>query len=182
MGTIGPVELIVAAFDDENEAEGVVKDLRRMDREGVIQLLNAAVLVKKANGKLKMRETQDVGGGRGAIFGAVTGALIGLIGGPPGAVVGAVAGAATGGVAASQIDMGFSDKMLKKLQESLTPGSSAVLALVQHEWVDRVIAELEELDAALFRQSLKEEVTAQLAAQKGREKIPVKKKQEDDEI
>ncbi len=178
MGTIGPVELIVAAFDSENEADDVVKNLRKMDKEGVIQLLNAAVLVKKANGKLKMRETQDVGGGRGAIFGAVTGALIGLIGGPPGAIVGAVAGAATGGVAASQIDMGFSDKMLKEIQESLTPGSSAVLALVQHEWVDRVIAKLEALDAQLFRQRLGEEVTAQLAAQK---KIPVKKEETDDE-
>jgi uncharacterized membrane protein len=179
MGVIGPVELIVAAFESETEAEDVLKDLRQLDKEGVIQMLNAAVLVKKANGKLKIRETQDVGGGRGALFGAVTGALIGLIGGPPGAIVGAVAGAATGGVAASQIDMGFSDKMLKELQESLTPGSSAVLALVQHEWVDRVIAELEALDAALFRQSLKEEVTQQLAAQKDQKKIPVKK--EDDE-
>jgi len=159
---LGPVELIVAAFKGEDKAAAVLKDLKQSDREGVLQVLNAAVLVKKGNGKVSVRETQDVGAGRGAIFGAIAGGLVGLLGGPAGVIVGAAAGAATGGVAASQIDMGFSDEMLQDLQKGLQPGSSAIVALVQHEWVDRVVAALEELDAKLFRQALADELAAQL--------------------
>ena len=125
-------------------------------------LVNAAVMVKDEKGKVKMRETQDVDSKRGAIFGAIAGGLIGLLGGPAGVIVGAAAGAATGGLAANQIDMGFPDDTLKELQGVLTPGSSAILALIQHEWVDRVVEELEKHGASLFREALKEEIAAQL--------------------
>ncbi len=87
-----------------------------------------------------------------------------MIGGPAGVVVGAAAGAATGGVAAKKIDMGFPDETLRELQASLKPGSSAVIALIRHKWVDRVIAELENFGAKLFRQTLTDEISAQLEA------------------
>jgi uncharacterized membrane protein len=159
---IGPVELVVAAFTNEEKAEEVLKSLKNLQKEKVIFLVNAAVMTKDDKGKVSMKETQDVGAGKGAIFGAIAGGLVGLIGGPVGVVVGAAAGAATGGVAANRIDMGFPDDTLKELQETLTPGSSAIVALIQHEWVDRVVEELEKEQASLFRQSLKEEIVAQL--------------------
>jgi len=159
---LGPVELVVAAFKGVDKAKEALKEMKRLDREGVIAVLNAAVMVKKENGKVTIRETQDVDGVRGAIFGAITGGLVGLLGGPPGAIVGAVAGAATGGAAAEMIDMGFSDQTLRDLQDSLQPGSSAVLALIQHEWVDRVVLELEKYGADLFREALKADIAAQL--------------------
>lgn len=159
---IGPVELVVAAFANEEKAEQVLKSLKKMQKEQVIFLVNAAVMTKDEKGKVSMRETQDVGSGKGALFGAIAGGLVGLIGGPVGVVVGAAAGAATGGVAANRIDMGFPDDTLKELQETLTPGSSAIVALIQHEWVDRVVEELEKEQASLFRQALKDEIVAQL--------------------
>jgi uncharacterized membrane protein len=159
---IGPVELIVAAFNDEQEAKATLKVLKQLEKEEVIFLVNAAVLTKNDKGNVSIKETQDVKAGKGALFGAVAGGLIGLLGGPAGVVVGAAAGAATGGVAANKIDMGFPDDALKELQETLTPGSSAILALIQHEWVDRVVEELENAGAALFRQTLKEEIASQL--------------------
>lgn len=159
---IGPVELIVAAFNEKNKAEEVLKTLKQLEKEEIIFLVNAAVMTKDDKGKVSLKETQDVGAGKGALFGAIAGGLIGLIGGPVGVVVGAAAGAATGGVAANKIDMGFPDDTLKELQETLTTGSSAIVALIQHEWVDRVVEELEKFDASLFRQALKDEITAQL--------------------
>ena len=159
---VGPVELVVAAFNAEDKAAEVLKDMKRLDREGVIDIINAAVMVKREDGRVSIRETEDVSDKRGALLGAIVGGLIGLLGGPPGAVVGALAGAATGGVAAQQIDMGFSDETLRDLQESLRPGTSAIVALIRHEWVDRVIAELERFEADLFREVLKADIAAQL--------------------
>jgi len=159
---IGPVELIVAAFNEENKAGEVLTELKAMDKKGVIAILNAAVMQKKDSGKINIKETEDIDARRGAIFGALTGGLIGLFGGPAGAIVGAAAGAAAGGVAANRIDMGFPDDVLEELQGSLQPGSSAIIALIQHEWLDRVLAELEKYDAKLFQQTLKDEIAAQL--------------------
>jgi uncharacterized membrane protein len=161
---IGPVELIVAAFNDESKAAEVLKALKQLQKDEIISLINAAVMVKDAHGKVSVKETQDVRTGQGALFGAVAGGLIGLLGGPVGVVLGAAAGAATGGVAAHKIDMGFPDDTLAELKESLKPGTSAILALIQHQWVDRVVEELQKEGAALFRQQLKEELAAQLEA------------------
>ena len=159
---IGPIELIVAAFNDEAKAGAVLKDLKGLEKDGVILLVNAAVMVKDEKGKITIKETEDVTSGKGALFGAIAGGVIGLLGGPVGVIIGAAAGAATGGVAASKIDMGFPDDSLKELESGLTPGSSAILALIQHQWVDAVVSELEKAGAKLFRQALQDELAAQL--------------------
>jgi uncharacterized membrane protein len=159
-----PETLFVKAFRDESQADTVLKALKRLDRRGVFHIVNAAVLVRDEKGRARMKETEDVDAKRGAIFGAIAGGLLGLLGGPAGVVVGAAAGAAAGGAAAHVIDMGFSDKYLKELQDELPPGSSAIVALVEHEWVTRVERELEQHEGRLFRQALKQSIAAQIAA------------------
>ncbi len=161
---IGPVELIVAAFNNPARAGEVLKTLKALQKEEIFRLLNAAIMVKDAGGSVSIQETEDVSAGRGALAGAIVGGLVGLLGGPVGVVIGAAAGAATGGVAAHKIDMGFPDDTLNELKESLTPNSSAILALIQHQWVDRVVEEMEKAGATLFRQALKDELAAQLEA------------------
>jgi uncharacterized membrane protein len=161
---VGPVELIVAAFHDEEKASEVLKHLRILEKEDFILIANAAILKKDINGKVSLEETEDIHPGKGAVFGAIAGGLIGLLGGPLGVVVGATVGAATGGLAAGKIDMGFPDETLKELQETLKPNTSAILALIQYQWVDRVLVELDNYEATLFRQSLKDELATQLSA------------------
>jgi uncharacterized membrane protein len=167
-----PFELIVAAFDNSGQAAEALASLRELQREGLVGIVNAAVLVKDADGKTHLRETEDVRAPGGALFGAIAGALVGLLGGPAGAIVGAAAGAATGGLAAHNLDMGFSDDMLKDIQSSLPANSSAILALISHEWVDRIIAELEALRARLYRQGLKDELLSQLPASSAPDEKP----------
>ncbi|MEE8389364.1 MAG: DUF1269 domain-containing protein [Anaerolineae bacterium] len=158
-----PISLLVYAYNEQDKAAQVLKALEELDKTGIIAVLNAAVLSMDKDGKVKWRETEDVDAKRGAIFGAIAGGLVGLLGGPAGVIVGAAAGAATGGVAAHKIDMGFSDEYLKEIQSSLKPDSSAIIALVEHEWVEKVIQELEEFEGQLFRQALKADIAAQLA-------------------
>ncbi len=159
---VGPMELIVAAFNDEAKAKQVLLNLQKLQDQDVILLVNAALMTKDAAGKVSISETQDVSGGKGALFGALAGGLVGLLGGPLGVIIGAAAGAATGGVAANKIDMGFPDDLLAELKDTLKPDSSAILALIQHQWVDQLVAELEKAGATLFRQTLKDELAAQL--------------------
>ncbi len=153
-----PLELLVAAFDGEHGAETALKQLKEMQKDGVVSIANAAVLVKTKAGHAIIRETEDVRAPAGAVFGAIVGGLVGLLGGPAGVIVGAAAGAATGGLAAHEIDMGFVNKNLEHMEALLPAGSSAIIALVTLDWVERVVNALESLDARLWRQALSEDV------------------------
>lgn len=151
------VDLIVVTFDDESKAAEALKDLQDLQKDGIVKVQDAAVIVKDEKGKVSVQDTQDVDAKHGALFGAVTGGLIGLFGGAPGALVGATVGAGTGGVAAQLIDLGFSKETLRDLQDSMQPGSSALVAEVEPKWIDRVVKELEDLGGQLYQQALKVE-------------------------
>ena len=79
-----------------------------------------------------------------------------------GAVVGAAAGAATGRAAAGRIDLGLPDKYLEQLQESLQPGSSALVVLVNQDTTELVTKVLEPFGGQLLRQPITGEIAARL--------------------
>jgi uncharacterized membrane protein len=158
-----PVQLVVAAFQDEKAADEALKELKTLRREKLIRIENAAVIRKDEKGKLHIRETADVGGGKGAVMGGVAGAAIGLIAGPA-LVVPAAVGALVGGLTAKLKDSGFSDERLETLGEGLTPGSSAIVAVIEHKWVAQVQKELEEAGADLVTAQLQADIASQLEA------------------
>lgn len=158
-----PVQLIVAAFKDEQTAKEALKVLKQAQREKLIKIDNAAVLRKDEKGKLHIKETADMGGGKGAALGGVAGAAIGLIAGPV-LLVPAAVGALVGGLAARLRDSGFSDARLKALGEGLTPGSSAIVAVVEHTWVAEVEKAMAQAGADVLTESLSADISQQLEA------------------
>jgi uncharacterized membrane protein len=158
-----PVQLIVAAFQDEKSAEDALKLLKQAKREKLIGILDAAVLRKDEKGKLHIKETADMGDGKGAALGGVAGAAIGLIAGPA-LIVPAAVGALVGGLAARLRDNSFSDERLKTIGESLKPGSSAIVAVVEHKWVAEVEEAMAEAGADAVTAALSADIAAQLEA------------------
>jgi uncharacterized membrane protein len=156
-----PLELIVSVYSNRDAGSDVLAQLKKLADDKDLEIKNAAVVVKDEKGHVHLKDEEDVGAGAGALFGAITGGLIGLLGGPAGAVVGAVAGAATGGVAAAIIDMGFSNDQLKELQASMPANSSALIALVEHKWIEKLVKELEKNRGKLFRHELSPETITQ---------------------
>lgn len=158
-----PVELIVAAFQDEKGGKEALTSLREARKLGLIKIENAALLRKDEKGKLHIKETQDLGGGKGAAFGGVAGAAIGLIAGPA-LVVPAIVGALFGGLTAKLRDSGFSNQRLETLGEGLKPGSSAIVAVVEHTWVNKVEEVLAQAEADMTTVEIKADIAAQLEA------------------
>lgn len=156
-----PVQLIVAAFQDEKSADQALKTLKQARRERLIGIQNAAVLRKDGKGKLHIKETADMGGGKGAALGGVAGAVIGLIAGPA-LVVPVAVGALVGGLTAKLRDSGFSDDRLKTLGGNLKPGSSAIVAVVEHRWVADVEQAMAEAGADAVTAALGADIAAQL--------------------
>ena len=157
-----PVQVVVAAFKDEKAASGALAELKQAKKEGLIKIVDAAVLTKDASGKLHIKETADMGGGKGAVIGGVAGAVIGVLAGPIGWA--AVGGAVIGGLAAKLHDGGFKDERLKKLGEGLGPGNSAIVAVVEHTWVKQVQKELAEAGANAVTEELSADIARQLQA------------------
>ena len=140
--TDNPVEVFVAAFDNEKQAGEALKDFRTMNREGSIDLIDAAVIVRGLDGKVSFEETADPSGKKWAKRGAIAGGLVGLIF-PPSIIAGAVVGGAGGGVWGKIRDKGFKDEDLKAVGESLEPGTSAIIAIAEDRVVEQLMRGLE---------------------------------------
>ena len=156
-----PVELIVAAFGEEKAAKAALKELKAAKRAKLIDIVDAAVIRRDQKDKLHIQETGDLSGGQGAMFGGALGLTLGILAGP-GALVAGAAGALIGGIASKLRDSGFSNERLKTIGESLKPGSSAIIAIVEHKWVADLENLMAEAGADVMTEALKEEIASQL--------------------
>jgi len=155
--------LVVAAFKDEDSAKEALMELKQAQKEKLIKIENAAVLRKDERGKLHIKETRDMGGGKGAVLGGVGGAAIGLIAGPA-LVVPVAVGALLGGLAAKLRDSGFSNQRLEALGIGLQPGTSAIVAVVEHTWVAQIEEALAEAEADVITAEIQADIAQQLEA------------------
>jgi uncharacterized membrane protein len=157
-----PIQVFIAAYSTEDGAAAALKDFRAMHREGSIELLDAAVAVHTADGKIKIEETADPSGKTWGKRGAIAGGLVGLIF-PPSIIAGALVGGAGGGVWGKLRDKGFKDEDLKAIGESLPPGSSAIIAIAEDHVVERLQRGLEGYER-IARHALSADASAQIVA------------------
>jgi uncharacterized membrane protein len=158
-----PIQLIVAAFKEESAADEALKSLKEAKKERLIGIQDAAIIRRDEKDKLHIKETADLGGGKGAAIGGVLGGVLGLIGGPAGVVVGGAAGAAVGGLTAKLFDAGIPDDRLEEIGSALKPGTSAIIAIIEHRWVAEVEAELAEAGADVLTEALRADIAEQLS-------------------
>lgn len=157
-----PLQIIIAAFQEEDTADETLKVLKEAKKEKLISIDNAAVIKKDEDGKLHIKETADMGGGKGAGVGALVGGAIGLIAGPLGMAAGSALGAAVGGITAKLYDGGFKDERLRQIGTSLQPGTSAIVAVIEHRWVADLERDLAEEGADVITANLAADIAEQL--------------------
>jgi uncharacterized membrane protein len=132
-----PIQLFVATFGDEVQAGQVLKDFQAMDREGSIELIDAAVIVHTQAGKVKFEETADPGAKRWGKRGANAGGVVGLLF-PPAIIATAAVGGGAGALWGRLRDKGFKDEDLREVGQSMEPGTSAIIALAEDHVVERL--------------------------------------------
>jgi uncharacterized membrane protein len=155
-------EMLAIVFEDTQAATQALAFVKQLHSDKLLRIVEAAVLVKEADGRTSVKETVCSAIPHGRAFGAVAGGFVGLLVGPVGLVVGAIAGAGAGGVAADKIERDFTHEFLENLEQLLQPGRSALVLLVEHEGVQKLNDALSSLKQVVSYQKLSDLVVAQL--------------------
>ena len=152
-------DLIVLAFDSEDGALQLRDKLLSLQKQHLISLEDAAVVVRRQDGKVKVKQLHSLVGA-GALGGAFWGMLMGLIFWMP--WLGLAIGAASGALGGKFSDIGVDDKFIKEVGNSIDPGNSALFLLVVSATGDKVLEQLEGTEATVLQTSLSKEAEAKL--------------------
>ena len=159
-------DLIVLTFKNETGAAEMRDTLVSLQKQKVVALEDAAVVVRRLDGKVKVKQAVNLVGA-GALGGAFWGMLIGLLFWAP--WLGLAIGAATGAASGALTDVGVDDKFIKEVGEAIEPGNSALFLLVSEATPDKLEDELKKFDAQVYQTSLSKEDEARLKATFGAE-------------
>ena len=152
-------ELMVFAFDSEDGAFQMRDKLLDIRKRRLVQLADAAVVVRRQDGKVKVKQLTNLVGG-GALGGAFWGLLVSLLFTVPwlGLALGAAAGATIGGLT----DYGVDDKFIKEVGSTIEPGHSALFLLIHEATMEKWMDELVEFRPTILQTTLSKADEAKL--------------------
>jgi uncharacterized membrane protein len=154
-------DLVVIGFPTEAKAEEVRQKLLAMQKDYLIEMSDAVIAVKDAEGRVKLNQLVNTTAA-GAVSGAFWGALIGLIFLMP--LAGAALGAASGGLSGYLADVGINDKWMKEVAVAIQPGTAALFVLVRKVTADKVLEGLKGEGGTVLKTSLDHTKEAALQA------------------
>jgi uncharacterized membrane protein len=146
--------LLVFAFTDEGGADGMIADLQSLQQRQLIAVLDAATVIRLADGKVKIKQAINLCGTctpGGIFWGVLSGVL--FFNPWPGLPVGASAGATT----SKLTDYGIDDRFIKEVGVTVRPGNSAIFLIIESMAEDRIIEAVSTHRATILRTDLSEE-------------------------
>ncbi|MBA8841930.1 MULTISPECIES: DUF1269 domain-containing protein [unclassified Ochrobactrum] len=152
-------ELVVIGFDTVAEADDVLLKLGQLQKEYLVDLEDAVIVVRDGTGKVHLKQKFNLpalGAGSGFLSGALWGGLVGLIFLNPlaGMALGGAVGAGAGALSGSLTDYGIDDNFIRALGETIPQNSSALFVLLRKVQWDRVIADMPDLKGRVLKTSL----------------------------
>jgi uncharacterized membrane protein len=161
-------ELVCIAFKDSSTADRELNELRAMEKEYVLDLEDAVIVVRDMDGKVHLKQCVDVFGGatkHGVALGMLWGGLMGfLFMNPLAGLLGSLAGGAGGGAMTTSAneygllsDYGIPDNFIKSLGNTILPGTSAIFLLIRNLDQDKLSARISKYGGTILKTSLSNE-------------------------
>ncbi|MEL7158605.1 MAG: DUF1269 domain-containing protein [Actinomycetota bacterium] len=121
----------ILIIEVENKAQGdlVLDEIEIQEKHHQFTVDDAAMAYRNDHGDVKLRQTKDMTGGKGAGIGAGVGLLAGLVIGGPIAL--ALLGTAAGGLAAGLGDKGIPNDLMKQLESHVQNGHALVFVQLE---------------------------------------------------
>jgi uncharacterized membrane protein len=162
-------DLICLAFKELDTADHFLNELRALQKEHVLELEDACVVVRDGDGKIHLKQSVNlvaIGASRGASLGMLMGTLVGVLFMNPlaGFLAGGLFGAGSGALQGKLADYGIDDNFIKSLSSTVEPNSSAIFLLVRKAVEDKVMPRLSHYDAKVLKTSLTDEQEERLKA------------------
>ena len=142
-------KMLVAVFGNESDAYNGLSAMRDLHSDGSITLYKQVVLTKDDAGEVAIKDS-DAPGPIGTAVGITLGSLVGLLGGPLGALAGGYGGSLAGMVYDLQ-NAGVDAEFIDDVSEAMVPGTVAVLADIEEEWVAPLDTKMIECNGIVFR-------------------------------
>jgi uncharacterized membrane protein len=150
--------LFVITFDDVREARAAREALGKLAGQGLLKVVDAAVITRDADNKLRVDNELESSTKTGALVGGLLGGLLSFLFPPAGIVVGAVAGALVGKTIEPGVDQGF----VKEVSAALKPGSSALFFMFDADDPAGALAALRPFRGTLYQTTLSSETEESL--------------------
>lgn len=129
---------IIAAFAVENEkaAQDLLKRLQVVDEnDKSVEIVDAAIAHHTKRGRIKVKQTKDMGAMKGGFGGGAIGVMVGaMIAGPVGAAIGGVSGGTLAGLYTRLRDKGVDDKFMRHTAEEMERGKYALFVQYVGDW------------------------------------------------
>ena len=152
-------ELVVVAFDNETGAAEMRDALVELQKQGLVTLDDAAVVVRRPDGKVKVKQAVNLVDS-GALGGAFWGMLIGLLFWMP--WLGLAVGAVSGALGSALADYGLDDGFVKEVAATIRPGHSALFLLIREATPDKLVDALKQFNGKIMQTSLSKHDEARL--------------------
>jgi uncharacterized membrane protein len=145
-------DLIAVVFPSEEKAEEVRRKVLGMQKDYLIDIGDAVIATKNAEGHVKLNQLFSTTAA-GAAGGSFWGLLVGVLFLNP--LLGVAAGAASGAIAGALTDVGVNDKFMKGLAgDAVQPGEAVLFVLVKKVTGDKVLAQLQGVGGRILQTSL----------------------------
>jgi uncharacterized membrane protein len=153
--------LVAVEYPHEENAERALGIVRDLSDEKALSVYDAAIVLRHDDGRVELRQSRELATGEAAVGGGSIGILLGLAVAVP--VAGALVGVAAG-IGLSALDQGISNKEMRQLGHTLTPGQALLFALVGKVDWELLAARLAAAGGELVRSEVSAEVLAGLGA------------------
>jgi uncharacterized membrane protein len=156
------MNVLAINFTDDGNAYEALTTLKELDEQGQVELEGAAVVLRREDGSIAIKDEVGDIGYEGVATGGVIGLIVGILGGP----VGVLIGGATGVLVGSLFDLDDVDEtesVLSEMSRTVRPGHPAVLAVVDEQSHEVVDVAMLNLNGAVLRLPLID-VEAEIAA------------------
>ena len=127
--------LVAFVLDTGKGSRRLLKRIQEIDDvDANVKIVDAAI-ADRTRFRVKVHQTEDLGGAKGAVRGAGLGVIVGaIVLGPAGAVVGGAAGGVLNGLRNRLHDIGINDKFMRQVTKELTKGKSALFIMYEGNW------------------------------------------------
>ena len=142
--------IVIATYEVESEAYQALSEIKH-ETMNANYTISQAMIVKKENGKLNMRDGFDSGNETNDTWtGGLIGSLVGILGGPLGVLLGGSVGMMIGG-AVDAGDVANHISLLERAGDCISEGETAMLLLAQEDYETALTAKLNRFHVTITR-------------------------------